>query len=589
MSAQELPTQQTSPKATQALLQFVRDLTQRIGLRRLLACLALVLFCTAAESFSMLALIPLLQALDKPSGGQALTWLSAHGLDLQLGHLLLAFLALVLIRAWLGRQRDTRLLALRLDYVDALRCGVEASLTRASWRHLATLRHAEIMHVLYNDLNRVNQGTYQALQLLSGAGLGLASLVVAAFVAPAWSLLLLLPLVVLAWSLRRRFGQSSQAGSRLSRGQLDLMSSSRDLLGGLKMVKVHALEAKHVAAMRDRAASLTQELLQFSRAQSATRAWFELAGAVIISAFLYASVSWGHSGVPELILTILAFARLMPVLRESQLQLQQLLHMLPAFESILAWTARNRSKDELDAKASASEGRLRLRTRLEIEDLEFSFGDQGPPVLNGLSLSLKAGSCTAVTGPSGSGKTTLADVVLGLLAPSKGRILVDGTDLVAPGALQAWRQSVAYVSQDTYLFPGPLRDNLCWLAGHQVDAALWQALKQADAADFVRELPNGLDHVLGERGEGLSGGQRQRLALARALLCQPDLLVLDEVTSHLDAESEQRVNAAIASLRGSVTVLLIAHRPSALAPADRIVVLESGRAISGRAIPDETS
>ena len=166
-----------------------------------------------------------------------------------------------------------------------------------------------------------------------------------------------------------------------------------------------------------------------------------------------------------------------------------------------------------------------------------------------------------------------------MLAPSSGSLLVDGEALIGGDAPCRWRASVAYVAQDTYLFPGSIRANLCWLSGPRSDAEIWSALEQADAAPFVTALTDGLDHPLGERGEGLSGGQRQRLALARALLCRPELLVLDEVTSQLDTETEERVFGALDRLRGQLTILVVAHRAAASRHADRTIVMEGGRVI----------
>ena len=160
---------------------------------------------------------------------------------------------------------------------------------------------------------------------------------------------------------------------------------------------------------------------------------------------------------------------------------------------------------------------------------------------------------------------------------------MDGATLTGSEAQRAWRGSVAYVTQDTYLFPGSTRDNLCWLSGPRSEVELWAALEHADAAPLVKALAAGLDHRLGERGEGLSGGQRQRLALARALLFNPELLVLDEVTSQLDAESEDRVLGALGRLRGTMTILAIAHRSAASRHADHAVVLDQGRVFSDTA------
>ena len=198
------------------------------------------------------------------------------------------------------------------------------------------------------------------------------------------------------------------------------------------------------------------------------------------------------------------------------------------------------------------------------------------PALKNISLDIPAGKMTAIAGPSGAGKSTLADVLLGLLAPGEGEVCVDGVPLAGPD-LHRWRRSVACVPQDPYLFHDTIRANLRWAQPGATEAEMWQALRLAAADGFVAALPDGLDTVTGDRGGRLSGGERQRIALARALMRRPALLVLDEATGQLDAENERRILDALESLRGRTTVVAIAHSPALLEAADGIVRLESGR------------
>ncbi len=198
------------------------------------------------------------------------------------------------------------------------------------------------------------------------------------------------------------------------------------------------------------------------------------------------------------------------------------------------------------------------------------------PALKNVSLDIPAGKMTAIAGPSGAGKSTLADVLLGLLAPGGGEVCVDGVPLAGPD-LHRWRRSVACVPQDPYLFHDTIRANLRWAQPGATEAEMWQALRLAAADGFVAALPDGLDTVTGDRGGRLSGGERQRIALARALMRRPALLVLDEATGQLDAENERRILDALESLRGRTAVVAIAHSPALLEAADEIVRLESGR------------
>jgi len=570
-----VPTAADRPATLRA---YARDVVQRLGYGRVAAAVGVILLCTLFESVGLLALIPLLQLLNGQAASPALNWLLRQGVQPDLGLMLSLFVGLMLVRSWLARKRDLQLLALRLDYVDALRHRLESALAVASWHFLVRLRHADVMHVLHDQLMRISQGTHHLLQLLSGWGLGLASVIVVVSIAPPWMWALLLPVGLLGWALHRRLGVASQMGARFSQGQLELMAASRDFLGGLKLVKAHATEPRHVAELQRRTGALRAELLDFAAHQSRTRGWFEVGSAVLLAGLLYAATRWAGTGLADLLLIVLVFSRLLPVLRDSQLLLQQLAHMMPAFVSAQDWIVRSEAAAE-SAASTDPQHPLKLARELSFDHVSFRYAPDGPAAVDGLTLTLLAGTSTTLVGASGSGKTTVADMALGLLAPSAGELRVDGVALRSAGSLRRWRAAVAYVAQDTYLLPVSVRDNLCWLSGPRPDDELWQALGQAAAADFVAALPGGLNHPLGERGEGLSGGQRQRLALARALLCRPALLVLDEVTSQLDADSEQRVLAALSKLSGEVTILSIAHRPAAIAQAHRVITLDAGRVV----------
>jgi ATP-binding cassette subfamily C protein len=191
---------------------------------------------------------------------------------------------------------------------------------------------------------------------------------------------------------------------------------------------------------------------------------------------------------------------------------------------------------------------------------------------------LAPGSTIALAGPSGAGKTTVCDLMAGLILPTAGQVTVNGRPLTRERLL-AWRRSVGLVPQDPFLFHETIEVNLRWARPEATAPQLWGALRLANAAEFVRGLPEGLETVVGDRGTRLSGGERQRLALARALLREPELLLLDEATSSLDTENELAIRTALSSLRGHTTILLIAHRLSTVREADQIVVLDAGRVV----------
>jgi ATP-binding cassette subfamily B protein/subfamily B ATP-binding cassette protein MsbA len=190
-----------------------------------------------------------------------------------------------------------------------------------------------------------------------------------------------------------------------------------------------------------------------------------------------------------------------------------------------------------------------------------------------------AGSTVALVGPSGSGKTTVTNLVARFYTPTEGVVLVNDVD-VRRFPLRAYRRRLAMVHQDVFLFDGTVRDNISYGRRGASADAIFEAARRAQAHDFIESLPEGYETRIGERGVRLSGGQAQRIAIARALLADPQILILDEATSNLDAESEARVQQAIAALIHDRTTLIIAHRLSTVVHADRILVFEGGRIIA---------
>jgi ATP-binding cassette subfamily B protein len=212
---------------------------------------------------------------------------------------------------------------------------------------------------------------------------------------------------------------------------------------------------------------------------------------------------------------------------------------------------------------------------VELRDVHFGYGD-GPDVLAGIDLHLPAGQTHAIVGATGAGKSTLARLLLRFHDPRSGQVLFDGHDL-RDLSFTSLRGAIGYVSQDVFLFQGTVRENLAFGRPDATDAEIEDAARLAEAHEFITALPEGYDTVVGERGQKLSGGQRQRLSIARAILRDPAVLILDEATSAVDNETEAAIQRSLARVAHHRTVLVIAHRLSTVRDADRIWVLEGGR------------
>ncbi|NJP38710.1 ABC transporter ATP-binding protein [Alkalicoccus luteus] len=231
-----------------------------------------------------------------------------------------------------------------------------------------------------------------------------------------------------------------------------------------------------------------------------------------------------------------------------------------------------------EPEASDSQPPAKLQP-LSMEQVSFAYDRE--PVITDVSFNVPAGSVTAVVGPSGAGKTTLFSLIERFYEPGKGSIRY-GNDPVTVYPLRDWRRKIGYVSQESPLLAGTIRENLMYgLTEEPPEYRFWEVLEAANASSFVQELPDKLDTEVGERGIRLSGGQKQRIAIARALLRDPEVLLLDEATASLDSQSEKQVQEALEILMKGRTTIIIAHRFSTISGADQIIVMENGR-VTGR-------
>jgi ATP-binding cassette subfamily C protein len=231
--------------------------------------------------------------------------------------------------------------------------------------------------------------------------------------------------------------------------------------------------------------------------------------------------------------------------------------------------------DEIEGAAEPHRGEAApsLNSSIELRDVNFSYG-RGK-VLDHVSISIPAGRITTLVGESGSGKTTVADLILGLYLPDSGQILIDGISLDTID-MDAWRSLIGYVPQEVLMFNDTIEANITLGDPALTRDEVRRALRMAGLLDFVESLPTGLETLVGERGMMISGGQRQRLALARALVHRPRLLILDEATSALDPQTEAEICAAVQRQAGEMTILAITHQKSWVEAADRVYLIDRG-------------
>jgi ATP-binding cassette subfamily B protein/subfamily B ATP-binding cassette protein MsbA len=258
------------------------------------------------------------------------------------------------------------------------------------------------------------------------------------------------------------------------------------------------------------------------------------------------------------------------VLAQSAAEFQNGLSGLDRILDLLEEPREMESSSAVKVSRAASEGRITF------DDVSFSYPGSSTFALENISLDVEPGETIALVGPSGSGKTTLCNLVGRFYDPTSGRILLDGRDL-GDLEIDSYRSLIGIVEQDVFLFDGTIAANIAYGNRHATDQDVREAAAVASAHEFIEALPNGYETLIGERGVRLSGGQRQRIAIARAVLADPKILILDEATSNLDTESERTIQRSLTALMENRTCFVIAHRLSTITHADRIVVLDRGR------------
>ena len=288
------------------------------------------------------------------------------------------------------------------------------------------------------------------------------------------------------------------------------------------------------------------------------------------------AIYWGYlTGVnlSEITMILFAFFRMLPLLGQLSQTRSEIISFLPAIEQL----------DDLTHKAKAFEESLHgndfpdFKEHIKFKNIYFSYPD-GTEALNNINISFAKNKRIAIVGPSGSGKTTIADMLMGLYKPSSGEILIDNND-ISEFNINSYRNKIAYVPQEPFLFNDTVRNNMLWSMPSASDTQIWEALKTSHADNFIKDTENKLDTIVGDRGGRLSGGQRQRISLARAIVRNPCMLILDESTSSLDTESEKFIQDSIDQLSKNVTIITIAHRLSTIKNADIVYVMDKGMII----------
>ena len=559
--------------------KFTQNLTLLMP-RKVVLAISLMVLLSLNEAVSLIILVPLLGlvGLDVGQGslGQIDGWVSAFfaylGLQPTLVLILFIYVVVISVSALLTRYQTLQTSEIQYQFANHLRKRLYNSITNSNWLFFSRMKSSSLAHALTNEIDRISTGTGQFLTFIASIMILVVYIIFALDLAGLITGVIFAVGIIILLVLRRRASKSRTSGEDITTTTRDIYYSIMQHLDGMKTIKSFGMQEENKKVFQGQSDQVASNYLQAIRSYADVKLLFDVGTVVVLVVMVFFLIEVMKLPTASLFLLIYLFVRMIPRFSTIQRAYQYFINMLPAFGNVM-----DLEEQFLDNRESSTvkNGLIEFEKEINFENVTFSYRDEDHFTLN-LNLRIPAGKTIAIAGPSGAGKSTVADLVMGLISPDKGMLTVDGTP-VSDQNLASWRNRIGYVSQETFLFNESIRFNLQLACPGASEDELNQALKLAAAHHFVSKLPEGLDTVIGDRGVRSSGGERQRLALARALLRKPFLLIMDEATSNLDSENEKKILKAIEDLHGEVTILMIAHRLSTIRNADYIYLVDNGQ------------
>ena len=548
--------------------------------RRSALTLISLLFASVAEGAGLLFLLPMLSAAigEKILGTGSLLFgaqqiltqsISAVGLTPTVGTLLIVIVLCVAVKEAFTLLANTQVGYTVTHVATDLRLSLLHALLAARWEYYVRQPIGSFANAVGTEAMRASMAYFEGAK---GVTLFVQAIVyagVAFVVAGKATLAFLVPGIVILYGLNRFIRMAHRAGTRQTQLLKSLLACLTDSLQSIKPLKAMAREELIGPSLHSDTKRLNRAFQREVLSTGALISSQEVLLATIIAVGLYVALSRWQMPFNIVMVMVLLFTRLLTCLAKMQRQYMKMRTMESAFWSLHA------AIDGANRDRETEPGGLppHFEKALRLDKVSFGYGKQR--VLWNASLTTPVGSFTAIMGPSGAGKTTIADLVTGLLRPQQGHVLIDDLPLDSVD-LRQWRRMIGYVPQETFLFHDTVLRNVTLGDPELSEADAEAALRAAGAWDFVMARPSGIHSSVGERGSTLSGGQRQRIAIARALAHRPKLLILDEVTSALDPETETEICRTLRGLLDRLTILAISHQPAVVESADRVYRIRHG-------------
>jgi subfamily B ATP-binding cassette protein MsbA len=546
------------------------------------AVIVLGLLAPLFEGVGIGLLVPLLNGFagagEGGSGSAAVDWLGNLFADVspdrRLAVIVCCIFLVIVLKNALGYGNALVYSAMTARVGHRMRTGIFRQLLTVGLSYVEGEQSGRLMNVLTTETWRTTHALSQFVALIVAvcSVLVLGSLLLLLSwrltLVVALAMLVIAGIVHLATRSVRRSGEVAVAANK------SLTLRMCEGLAGMRLIRAFGREDYEAQRFDEASDRVRNTFFRLDAAMTATKPLYEVLSALVLLAALLGALIEDRTSLPAMLSFLLILFRIQPQVRQIVALRATLAGLAGAVGEVTALL----TEEDKPYLASGTRPFHHLERGIVFETVTFRHAGGRSPALEQATLSIPRGSTTALVGPSGAGKSSLVGLLCRFYDPDSGAVLIDGVPLPELD-LASWRGRLAVVGQDPHMFSASVRENIAY---GKLDATLDEivsAARLAQAHDFIEDLPEGYDTTVGDRGSRLSGGQRQRIALARAIVRNPDILILDEPTNALDTLSERLVQDAIEALAKERTVLVVAHRLSTIGRADRVVVLDQGRVV----------
>lgn len=551
-------------------------------LRTIFVVLAL-LAAGLAETLGVTALLPLITLViegDQTADSSALesfirSFFTQAGISITLETMLGIVVIMIALKSTIIFFTMRYVGDVSVDMARNLRLRLIRALMNARWSYFVSLPVGRVANAISEQAGRAGHCYMMAGQAMAALVQVVVYLGVAFFVSWQLSLLALLMGSLLAFSVKSFIAMARDAGTEMTSSMNDMLVRLNEALSSVKPLKAMGQQDLFVTKLEDDTHAVLRSQKRQYVSNLLLKVAYEPVVVFLMAGGLYFVLTQTQTPVSSVLLLAFLFYRLMGYANLTQNYYQKMVQMESAVWGMVAQSEdAEKQLEDLHGGKNPT-----LKKSISFNKLSLSY-DRKNFIFKNFSDTIPAKKMTLLFGPSGIGKTTLIDAILGMHVPQSGEVYLDEAPLSSVDLLK-WRRKTGYVPQETFLFHDSILQNVT-LGKKYSRKKIENALRKAAIWDFVRSLPEGLDTIVGERGGRLSGGQRQRLVLARVLIREPELLILDEATTGLDVESEKLVLDSITALRGKTTVILISHNPALKKIADKVISLSGKTKSKGK-------